>query len=320
MSTFTTNLNIEEPAHGADANTWDVPANANYTLIDQAFGTSTTQAFTNANVTFSVTQAAYYMIICTGTLSGNVQLILPGTIGGTRQILNQCTGAFTLSVLNGAGDTGGGIVVPQGIVTPVILTAGRAYFDNYAAVPTGTLYPYAGASVPPGFLLCYGQAVSQTTYAALYAALGTTWGSNGGGNFTLPDFRGRILAGADNMGGSSAGRLTGYTLAVTGGEQTHTLITSEMPSHNHTDSGHTHTVSDSGHTHASLSGGNFIVTGSGFQLANSGALGTSHDNTTASATTGVTVNTGTANIQNTGGGGAHNNIQPTAAVNYMIRY
>ena len=319
-STFTTNLHIEEPASGDYANTWNVPANANYTLIDQAFGSSTSIAFTNVNVTLTVQQAAYYLITCTGTLTGNVNLILPAAIGGTRMILNQCTGNYTLTVLNGASDPGGGVLCAQSIVTPVTLTGGQAYYNLYAATPAGVLMPYAGATPPPGFLLCYGQQVSQTTYAQLYAAVGSTWGTPSGGNFYLPDLRGRLVAGADNMGGSAASRLTGYSLGVTGGEQTHTLTTPEMPSHNHTDSGHTHAITDPGHTHNAATGGFLEYPGSTFNLQQTGGNNVTVSSATASSTTGVTVNTGNAIITSTGGGGAHNNIQPTAAVNYMIRY
>jgi microcystin-dependent protein len=320
-STFTTNLNINEPAFGDYPNAWGPVANSNYTIIDQAFGSSTTVAFTNTNVTLTVAQAAYYLIICTGALTANVQLILPATIGGTRQVLNQCTGAFTLTVLNGAADPGGGIVAPAGIIIPITLTGGQAYYNLYSAVPAGSLFPFAGTAIPPGFLLCYGQQVSQTTYAQLYAAVGSTWGTPAGGNFYLPDLRGRLVAGADNMGGTAATRLTGYTLGTVGGEQTHTLTTPEMPSHTHTDSGHIHTINDPGHTHNPSTSTFFLgYTGSqtAFQLG--GAPSANNMPTTASATTGITINSGTANIQNTGGGGAHNNIQPTAAVNYMIRY
>lgn len=314
-STYTTNLAIEQPARGDDSGTWDVPVNADWALIDQASGTSTTVGFTNANVTLTVAQAAYFQIICTGSLTGNCQLILPSAIGGRRVIFNQCTGAFTLTVLNGAGDTGGGVVVGQGYQTPIVLTAGRAYYDAYASTPPGALLQYAGAATPPGFFLCYGQAVSRTTYAALFLALGTTWGTGDGSTtFNVPDLRGRLLAGADNMGGSAAGNLTGYVVGTTGGNQAVTLTTAQIPAHNHTDSGHVHTISDPGHSHVSIvppplgtSGGGFT-----FNAYGSGLTGVS--------TTGITINSGAANIQNTGGGGSHTNVQPTAAINMLIRY
>lgn len=65
-------------------------------------------------------------------------------------------------------------------------------------VPTGTILPFAGTTVPTGFLLCNGALVSRTTYAALYAAIGTKWGKGDGKTtFKLPDLRKRHLEGAN---------------------------------------------------------------------------------------------------------------------------
>ena len=65
-------------------------------------------------------------------------------------------------------------------------------------VPPGMLAPYAGKTAPEGWLLCDGSAVSRTTYAALFAVIGTTYGvGNGSTTFTLPDLRGRVAAGAN---------------------------------------------------------------------------------------------------------------------------
>ena len=64
-----------------------------------------------------------------------------------------------------------------------------------SAVPPGTVKPYAGGVIPAGYLLCDGSAVSETTYAQLFAALGYAHGNPGGGQFNLPDYRGRFLRG-----------------------------------------------------------------------------------------------------------------------------
>ena len=70
------------------------------------------------------------------------------------------------------------------------------------AVPTGTILPFAGKTVPSGFLLCNGAAVSRTTYAALFAVIGTTWGTgNGSSTFNLPDLRNRHFQGANDTSG-----------------------------------------------------------------------------------------------------------------------
>ena len=75
-------------------------------------------------------------------------------------------------------------------------------------VPAGVLNPYAGATAPAGWLLCFGQSVSRTTYSTLFTAIGTTYGTASGTTFNLPDMRGRAVAGQDDMGGTSADRVT----------------------------------------------------------------------------------------------------------------
>jgi microcystin-dependent protein len=161
-----------------------------------------------------------------------------------------------------------------------------------ALVPTGAVSPYAGTSEPTGWLFCYGQAVSRSTYAALFTAISTTYGSGDGSTtFNLPDLRGRVVAGQDDMGGTSANRLTdqtgglnGDTLGATGGSETHTLTTAQIPSHSH---------------NVSLDGGS---TPSGAAVALAGAS--------------VTGSLATATA---GSGNAHNNVQPTIILNYIIR-
>lgn len=241
--------------------------------------------------------------------------------------------------------------------------------------PVGSILPYAGRTAPNGYLLCFGQTVSQSTYAALFQTISPNLGAvaitnaspavvtlnghgfitgdqlyfNGSGtintglsqntnyfvvaintntfslattlanaqagtkitttgalsgtincyaqpyggasstNFNVPDIRGNVLAGADAMGGTAASRLTLSTsqgtygmLGASGGEQAHTDIANEMPSHSHP---------------------NGIIGGGADGLVNVGVA------------FGVTL----TNTGNTGGGAAHNNVQPTAIVNYIIK-
>jgi microcystin-dependent protein len=98
---------------------------------------------------------------------------------------------------------------------------------------------YAGTgAVPTGYLLCDGSAISRTTYADLFAAIGTTWGvGDGTTTFNLPDTRRRVSMGKGGSGSSTIGNAVGNT----GGEETHTLIEAEMPTHTHTQYGSTAT-------------------------------------------------------------------------------
>ena len=79
---------------------------------------------------------------------------------------------------------------------------------------TGSIIPWPKDTAPTGFLLCDGSAVSQATYADLYAVIGTTYGDPGGGNFNLPDLQGKMPQGYE------AGN---YALAATGGAATTTV-------------------------------------------------------------------------------------------------
>lgn len=107
-----------------------------------------------------------------------------------------------------------------------------------SAVPSGVIFPYAGSSAPTVAEEIPGQAVSRSTYAALFAAIGTNYGTGDGTTtFNVPDLRGRIPAGKDDMGGSAASRLTattitpdGVTLSAVGGAQTVTLTQANLPS------------------------------------------------------------------------------------------
>lgn len=71
----------------------------------------------------------------------------------------------------------------------------------FGGAPSGVVLPFAGSTAPSGWLLCFGQAVSRTTYASLFAAIGTAFGvGDGSTTFNLPDMRGRVPGGKDDMG------------------------------------------------------------------------------------------------------------------------
>ena len=185
-------------------------------------------------------------------------------------------------------------------------------WQGAVSAPAGAIEAYAGSTAPTGWLLSFGQAVSRSTYANLFAVISTTYGvGDGSTTFNLPDLRGRAVGGKDDMGGTAASRLTSTvltasnTLGATGGTQTHTLTSAEMPSHTHTQDAHSHPVQRSNQAATSLG-------------SDASALYTPQANT-GSPTYFTTQNT-TATNQNTGGGSAHLNTQPTIVLNYIIKF
>lgn len=190
-------------------------------------------------------------------------------------------------------------------------------------VPLGSSFDYWGTSAPSTFFaLSFGQAISRATYATLFSLCGTTYGvGDGSTTFNIPDLRGRVIAGQDNMGGAAAGRIgavvtdsgtiTGTTLGSAGGSPTHALSTAEMPAHSHgiTDPGHTHTFLDPSNNpktpHVKTQAGGVA------DFTTSGGTEQTDIHLTTN-TTGITVN-------NAGSGTAHAILQPTIIANKLLR-
>lgn len=177
--------------------------------------------------------------------------------------------------------------------TDGVTSAIQTQLDAKAPALVGEIKLYAGGSLPSGFLWCDGSDVNRTTYADLFTAIGTTYGvGNGTTTFGVPDLRGRVPAGQDDMGGASANTITATEADTLGGEygsETHTLTTAELAAHTHENNA-------------------VISNSSGSQTLISGVA----IDTSATAQTGTP--TGSA-----GGGGAHNNVQPTLFINYIIK-
>jgi microcystin-dependent protein len=189
-------------------------------------------------------------------------------------------------------------------------------FANPYGIPLGGIIPYAGTTAPnSAFALLYGQAISQSTYATLYALVGpNAFAPDSGGNFFLPDLRGRAIFGQDNMGGSAAGRIAatfnGAIKGAAGGAETQTLTQAQLPAHTH--SGTTGTESAT-HTHGIS--GSFVTgqPGSG-AIGGSGSLVVPQTNTeSATHTHSFTTDNGT------GGGQAHPIMPPAIVLPYILR-
>lgn len=198
-------------------------------------------------------------------------------------------------------------------------------------IPAGAIMAWTSDLIPSNWLLCDGSAVSRTTYTSLFAAIGTTYGvGDGSTTFNLPNLKGKTVVGKDSS------QTEFDTLGETGGAKTHTLTTAEMPSHTHTQDAHSHTYSGTtstagNHNHAIYVDSTQLryINTSASQSSGMGGLagiaggadnlrtGTNGDHThTYSGTTSSVA----ATNQSTGGGGAHNNLQPYIVLNYIIKF
>lgn len=185
----------------------------------------------------------------------------------------------------------------------------KIYFTTTGALPTGlsanTIY-YVGGAAANTFNLATTQAnaiagthiTTTGSQSGVHTLRACPWGlGDGSTTFTLPDFRGRVPAGNDSMGGTGASRLLGLdttngtygTLGSAGGKERHTLTTAELAAHSH--------------LATNLNGGGYKVTTTGsVQVALDGNF---YGNNAPS--------------NNTGSDSPHNNVQPTTVINYLIK-
>jgi microcystin-dependent protein len=331
--------------------------------------------------TASVTKTAAFSVVSTDentnflidTTAGFVDVSLPALAAanaGFRLTFTKINSGPSSIFLTPASGTINGVGrVPRSVsFVPfdVVWTGSTWAAARQFGVPTGSVVPCYATTLPNGCFWANGGSLVgvEAFYPELVAALGTT---------TIPDLRGRMVAGRDDMGGTLAGRITsggsgipGVTLGATGGTETHTLTLAQLAAHNHgvndpthshgttdgghnhgdnisfVDTGHGHGVNDPGHSHG-VSGGTQGGTVNGsVQPGGTSAPATSSTIVINSATTGITIQSGNANLsksggvssnvsgvginaagtgistQNNGSGAAHQNMPPTSICNYII--
>ncbi len=313
-----------------------IPANA--VLLGEIYVANTTASVTAGNIIDKTP-------IIPSTVT-NLPAIAAVSTNSTAQIgrLNVCNASvvFTLTLptspINGSmcgvyvlGSSNYYVTVAPGgadtidYTTSPILERGQSAYYTYNSLtaswmnigsnpttnPTGTILSYAATSVPLGYLQCDGSQVSRTTYARLYAILGNSWGAGDGTTtFNLPNLSGRTPIGTGTGSGLTTRNLTDQV-----GTETVTLTSAQsgMPYHNH--GGSTgNTNPDHKHSQTGFYGG--IGSGSGFGL---GTLSVA-PGTTFSDTNGTNVN----HLHSIGSDSAdasqsHNNMQPSVAVNFIVK-
>lgn len=319
--TTTTVLQLLLMGDGSHPSDWGVQTNLNIQKLEAAAAGATVLTLSGGAYALSNDEARASILVLNGTLTSDQTITIPARIKKWL-VINNTTSHNVIFVA--AGSSGTPYTSPPASGPQEIFTDGTDVIPTIplAASQAGFMSLYGGSALPSNYLWCDGSLYSRTTYAGLFAAIGTAYGAGDGSTtFAVPDYRGRAPVGADAMGGSAAGRLTtmGGTIGSGGGAETHTLLTAQMPAHGHTlnDPGHGHTVTDPGHSHS------YTAPASGPVLTGTVSVSLSVSTTgssTSSATTGISIANATTGITiaNTGGGGAHNNLQPSLVCNIII--
>jgi microcystin-dependent protein len=182
-----------------------------------------------------------------------------------------------------------------------------------AFLPAGSIIQWSSDTAPANWLICDGAAVSRNTYSSLFAAIGTTYGvGDGSTTFNIPNLKGKVAVGKDSA------QTEFDTLGEAGGAKTHTLTSGEMPSHTHTGT----TSTDGSHVHGQYGRWSSYSTHNHYQ-GPTGAAESSNPDQGVSSNMGNTYASGshahTFTTTATGGGGAHNNLQPYMVFNYIIK-
>jgi microcystin-dependent protein len=352
-SSYSPDLRIELIGTGDQSGLWGETTNTNLgTLIEQAIaGVESIPMLTDSDYTLSALngspdESRNAVIVMTSVidLTATRNVIIP-SVDKLYSVKNSTTGGQSIIIKTSAGT---GITVPNGETVqvycdgvdvhqaatyfPTLKTVTAAYGTNTTQVATTAFVQQAGltaeiklwptAVAPTGYLMCNGSAVSRTTYASLFAIVGTTFGSGDGSTtFNLPNYTNRMPIGAGDL----------YNLAATGGSKDAVVV-----AHTHastvtgtTDSAgsHTHSVTDPGHTHSYL-------TANGYEFATGGDLnhawaGGTRTISTGSATTGIAIAAGgthshsltvTGTTDSTGVSGTNANLPPYLGIYYIIKY
>lgn len=245
------------------------------------------------------------------------RILLPGNEGFMQLV----TGALAqLLIPENFTETPGGLTIEQTVQR--FHEMFTTYLENEAptvSIPIGTILPHMiTTALPVGWLICDGAEYDAVDYPDLYAVLPPELQS--GSTFNVPDLRLRVPVGQAGTGDGY-----GVYLGQGGGSQTHTLTTAEMPAHNHAQAQHRHANSPitAGGQSMNIPTRDSVATwtgGTGYPAR--------HNNVNSNGNLAVTIPSQLINvadsgyaqpaIENAGGGGAHNNLQPFLLVNYAI--
>ena len=225
-------------------------------------------------------------------------------VDGSTSLTSPTIASFALAQHGHEDSAGGGSISIDALTAPIaddgkalVISGGQIVAVSAGGVPAGCILVWGSTEslIPSGWLLCFGQSLARTTYATLFAAIGTTYGSPNNSTFNLPDLRGRVPVGVDAMGGSPAGRVSSNAqLGNSSGEDEVTLTTAQLASHSHGAWSH------------------------GSSGVDSGVRGIINNILQPSTTTEL-FSEGTSPIFDNGSGNAHTNMPPYLCMNWIIK-
>lgn len=286
-------------------------------------GTGNTSAPSQGGVIYASSTSAYsstsagtsgYLLKSNGTSAPSWLSTVPVTNGGTGSASAPTQGGViyassTSAYSSTAAGTSGQVLTSNGSSAPTWTTV---------AIPAGVIQQYAGSSAPTGYLLCEGQAISRSTYSALYAVIGTTYGAGDGSTtFNLPNLKGKVPIGLNSSDASFDAR------GETGGEKTHTITTAELPAHTHSvDPPSTTTSSNGDHRHSytdRYNSSEYSDDANDRVVGSDGVTSTS-DNTGYAGSHTHTLDISSFSSGSAGSGTAINVLQPYIVLYYIIKY
>jgi microcystin-dependent protein len=269
-----------------------IPASATAVLKDDRIVLKDATELTIATGAITVTQP-YHKVDTESDAAGDDLITITAAVGtGEMVYLRLENSARIVNIKDGDGN----IVIPGGDYTLTdpdevlcfLYNGTNWLFIGSRATAVGAMQIWTTDTAPTGWTLCAGGTLSRTTYSNLFDRIGTVYGTGDGSTtFTLPDMRGRMALGQDDMGGSSANRVVATeadTLGSAHGAETITLDTTQIPSHSHTLSLRLQSTTNG-------AGGQIAETGG----SNAGPTGS------------------------TGGGLPHNNMPPNLTLNFIIK-
>lgn len=289
-------------------------------------------AIATGGTSTAYTVTSYEVFDSLANMSGHVIAFTPHTTNGATVTLN--VDGLGAKPLRSAPS----VELPAGVLiqgTPYTALYNNSdavwylhnFFVNPYSIPIGASVDFWGSTAPnSSFVLAYGQAVSRTTYSTLFSLFSTTYGSGDGSTtFNIPDCRGRVIAGKDDMGGSAASRITtatiaagGATLGAAGGAETLTLTAAQIPSI--TSSGtNSITVYPGGNSGISIPYTDGTWFNAGAQIGTSWQVSARSGGSTILPVTSFSNNNSISVTSNNTSGSAHGNVQPTIICNKLLR-